>query len=167
SLYQLYSEFGNRDLEPELTTSYEAGIQYLSEKINARVTAFIRDGQDIFLFYSDPVTYASHYINGDKQHDIGFETEAKVQITEAIDVSANYTFTDGEITTNISGSDSSYFNQYKRPKSIVNLSLSWKATEVLSFNASLRAVSKSFEPLYMQPPYELKGFYTLNFYGQY
>ncbi|MGH2646010.1 MAG: TonB-dependent receptor plug domain-containing protein, partial [Ginsengibacter sp.] len=62
SLYQLYSEYGNRNLKPEKTTGYEAGFQYSTDKISARVTGFIRNGKDIILFYTDPATYASYYI---------------------------------------------------------------------------------------------------------
>ncbi len=50
SLYQLYSEYGNKNLKPQITTSYEAGLQYFTDKVNARATGFIREGKDIFLF---------------------------------------------------------------------------------------------------------------------
>ena len=99
SLYQLYSEYGNKNLKPEVTTSYEAGFQYYADNINARATGFIRDGKDVFLFYTDPATFASQYINGDKQHDYGIETEATINFTSQLAASFNYTYVNGKITT--------------------------------------------------------------------
>lgn len=169
SLYQLYSEYGNKDLKPETTTSFEAGVQYFSDKINARATGFIRDGKEVFLFYSDPVTNASNYINGDKQHDYGVETEATINFTGKFSASVNYTYVNGEISTknNFSEKDTSFFNLYKRPKNTFNLSLNYQPTENLFVSTHLKTVSKSFEPQYMAAPFELKGYYTLGFYGQY
>ena len=168
SIYQLYSEFGNKKLKPEVTTSLEAGAQYVSGKINARVTGFIRDGKDVFYFYTDPVTYAGKYINADQQKDFGIETEATIQFNSKLSSSLNYTYVDGKIsTTNTSEKDTSYFNLYKRPKNILNLSLNYQVTKDLFFSAHLKTASKAFEPQYNGPSYELKGYYTLGFYGQY
>ncbi len=167
SLYQLYSEYGNKKLKPETTTSYEAGFQYTGEKINARATGFIRDGKDVFLFYSDPVTYASNYINGDKQNDYGIETDATIHFTPQFSASANYTYVDGKITTEGATKDTSFFNLYKRPKNIFNLSLNYDVTKKIFLSTHLKTVSKAYEPQYMATPYELKGYYTWDFYGRY
>ncbi|MEO8110753.1 MAG: TonB-dependent receptor [Ginsengibacter sp.] len=168
SLYQLYSEYGNKNLKPETTTSYEAGLQYFSEKINTRATGFIRDGKNVFLFYSDPVTYASNYINGNQQHDYGIETEASINFTPQFSISANYTYVNGKITTqNSPGKDTSFFNLYKRPKNIFNISLNYNVTKELYLSTHFKTVSKAFEPQYLAEPYELKGYYTLDFYGRY
>jgi vitamin B12 transporter len=168
SIYQLYSEYGNRNLKPEVTTSFEAGAQYYSDKINARVTGFIRDGKDVFYFYTDPVTYAGKYINADQQKDFGAEAEASFHFTPQIFASLNYTYVDGKISTkNAVAKDTSYFNLYKRPKNIFNLSLNYQATKDLFFSAHVKTASKAFEPQYNGPSYELKGYYTVGFYGQY
>ena len=139
SIYQLYSEYGNKNLKPEVTTSFEAGAQLSYEKIKARITAFIRDGKDVFYFYTDPVTYAGKYINADKQHDYGIETEAFYRFSSKLSASFNYTFTDGKIlTANTGGKDTSYFNLYKRPRNVINISLSYHATKELFFSAKLK-----------------------------
>jgi vitamin B12 transporter len=156
----LYSEYGNKDLKPETTTSYELGAQYFSDKMNARITGFIRDGKDVFL-------WSGKYINGDQQHDYGIETEATVHFTDDLIASANYTFVNGAITTNSSGKDTSFFNLYKRPKNILNISLNYQITKKLFVSSNLKTVSKAFEPQSSATPYELKGYYTLGFYGQY
>jgi vitamin B12 transporter len=168
SLYQLYSEYGNKDLKPEVTTSYEAGFQYLSPTVNARVTGFIRDGKDVILFYTDPSTFANKYINGDKQHDFGIEAEATVNFTDHFSGTFNYTYVDGKITTqNVPGKDTSFFNLYKRPMNTANISLSYQVTKSLYLSTHLKTVSKAFEPQYMADPFELKGYYTWDFYGGY
>ncbi|MGN6534046.1 MAG: TonB-dependent receptor plug domain-containing protein [Ginsengibacter sp.] len=168
SLYQLYSEYGNRNLKPEVSINYEAGAQYYSDKINVRVTGFVRDIKDVFYFYTDPLTYASKYINADKQNDYGIETEATIHFSKQFSASLNYTYVNGQIaTSNGNGKDTSYFNLYKRPKNVFNLFLNYQATKDLFFSATFKAVSRAFEPQYNGPSYELKGYYTLGFYGQY
>ncbi len=168
SIYQLYSEYGNRNLKPQVTNSFEAGVQLSTEKISARITGFIRDGKDVFYFYTDPVTYAGKYINADKQHDYGIETEATWNFSSDFSASFNYAYTDGKIaTTNGGAKDTSYFNLYKRPKNVLNIFLNFQATEDLFLSANFKSASKAFEPQYMGPAYELKGYYTIGFYGEY
>lgn len=167
SLYQLYSEYGNTDLKPENTQSYEAGVQYFDGKMKAGIIGFVRSGKDVFLFYTDPVTYAGKYMNGDRQNDYGVEAEATIQFNNKFSAAVNYTFVDGEITTQNNGKDSSYFNLYKRPKNTLNLRVNYQPVKDLSMTVSLRAVGKSFEPVYMAKPYELKGYYTVGFYAGY
>ena len=168
SLYQLYSQYGNRDLKPEQSVNYEAGLQYYSTRINARVMGFARNISDVLYFYTDPVTYSSKYINADKQKDYGIETEATINFSSSFSAALNYTYVDGKIATkDFSGKDTSYFNLYKRPKSVLNVSLNYQVTKELFLSTQIKTVSKAFETQYMGPNYELKGYYTLGFYGQY
>ncbi len=168
SLYQLYSEYGNKNLKPEISTNYEAGVQYFSDKINVRVSGFIRDIKDVFYFYTDPSTFASRYINADKQNDYGIETEATIHFCKGFSASLNYTYVDGKVSTkDFSNKDTSYFNLYKRPKNVLNISLNYQPIKELYLSTSLKTVSKAFEPKYMSAPFELKSYYTLGFYGQY
>jgi len=168
SLYQLYSEYGNKNLKPETTTSYETGVQYFSDKFNARVTGFVRDGKNVILFYTDPVTYNSYYINGDKQHDYGVETEATINFTSKLSAVFNYTYVDGQITTQASpGKDTSFYNLYQRPKNVLNLSLNYNLSKNIYLSTHLKTVSKAYEPQYQATPYVLNGYYTWDFYGRY
>jgi vitamin B12 transporter len=168
SIYQLYSEYGNKKLKPEVTTGFEVGAQLSSEKIKARITGFVRDGKDVFYFYTDPITYAGKYINADKQKDYGIETQASYRFSRKFSASFNYTFTDGKIVTaNEDGKDTSYFNLYKRPKNTLNLFLNYQATKDFFVSTHFKSASKAFEPQYMGPDYELKGYYTIGFYGEY
>ncbi len=168
SIYQLYSEYGNKRLKPEVTTSFEAGSQYSSNKMNVRITGFIRDGKDVFYFFTDPVTYASRYINADQQHDFGIETEATFHFLPTLSASLNYTYVDGKISTKHAATkDTSYFNLYKRPASVMNFFLNYQATKELFIAATFKTASKAFEPQYNGPSYKLKGYYLLGLYGQY
>jgi vitamin B12 transporter len=168
SLYQLYSEYGNKKLNPETTTSYEAGFQFFSDKITARVTGFSRDGKNVILFYTDPATYASYYINGDKQNDYGIETGATLNLTSKLSAILNYTYVDGKISTMpSSGKDTSFFNLYKRPKNVLNVSFNYDVTKNIYLSTHLKTVSKAYEPQYQALPYVLKGYYTWDFYGRY
>jgi vitamin B12 transporter len=168
SLYQLYSEYGNKNLKPETTTSYEAGLQYFSEKWNARITGFARNGKDVILFYTDPATYSSYYVNGNKQDDYGFEAQATFNFTSRLSFNFNYTYVNGEvITDNAVGKDTTFFNLYKRPKNTLNVSLNYNLTGKAYLSAHLKTVSKAYEPKYQATPYVLNGYYMVDVYGRY
>lgn len=161
TLYQLYSEYGNKRLKPETNISAEGGIQFDNEKYFVRLSGFSLTGRDVILFYTDPVTYAGKYINGDLQKEYGFEFESRIQISDIFSAGVNYTFTDGKITTQDNGKDSSYFNLYKRPKNILNINTTLNPGKGMEFGLNLHVAGKSFEGKYMDKPYELKGYYTL------
>ncbi len=168
SLYQLYSEYGNKNLMPESSNSYEGGIQYLTDKVNARIVYFKRDIKNVFAFYTDPVTFSSKYINADKQKDHGIEAEASVKICEQISLSANYAFVDGKIyTKDFLGKDTVYHNLSKRPKNIFNFTVNYHPSDVINVSAHFKTVSNFYEEQYFAAPYHLKGYYTLDLYGEY
>ena len=168
SLYQLYSEYGNKNLKPEMSTSTEAGIQFFNNKINARVVWFDRDIKNVFFFYTNPATYASMYINEDKQKDHGAEAELYWNISDKINVSANYTYVDGKISTkDFSGRDTAYNNLYRIPANTFNLTVGYRAIKDLFISVHLKTVSKFYEPVYGAAPYVVKGYYTIDMYGEY
>jgi vitamin B12 transporter len=125
TLYQLYSEYGNRSLKPESSINLEGGIQYFSKenKWMARATYFDRHVKDLIIFYTSPA-YVSFYINQDKQKDHGVELEASASIGKKASLKVFYTYVDGNITTKLAGKDTTYFNLIRRPKSSMGLSLS-------------------------------------------
>ena len=168
SLYQLYSEYGNKNLQPESSKSYEAGLQYLADKLNARVVYFNRDIKNVFAFYTNPVTFSSNYINADKQKDHGIEAEAFVKVCDQISLSANYAFVDGKIyTKDFLGKDTVYHNLSKRPKNTFNFNVNYQPSEVVNLSAHFKTVSNFYEEQYFATPYQLKGYYILDLYGEY
>lgn len=168
SIYQLYSQYGNRGLSPEQSQSYEGGAQFTGKTFTARATIFKRDVNNVIYFYTNPQTYASQYINADKQNDNGIELEATANISKVFSVSANYTYTDGKLhtTSDFTSKDTAIFNHYRVPRNLFNLQVNVQPVSSLYFGVHVRAVSGHEEPAYMAPPFELKGYYTLDFHAQ-
>jgi vitamin B12 transporter len=126
SLYQLFSEYGNKSLKPEAGITTEGGVQYYStnNKLTGRLVAFNRTLKDVIYFLYNPVTFTSLYINQDKQKDHGFEMEAVYKFKGNTALKIFYTYTTGEITTRISGKDTTYNNLLRRPKSSLGINCS-------------------------------------------
>ena len=139
SLYQLLSEYGNRDLKPESAFTFEGGIQYFSanNKFSGRLTGFKRDVKDVIFFYFNPSTFQSQYINQDKQKDHGAELELSFKPTKNISLKAFYSFVDGKITTVQNGKDTTYFNLIRRPKNSIGLNAGVKVNEKLFVSSNL------------------------------
>jgi vitamin B12 transporter len=168
SLYQLYSEFGNTNLKPERSLNYEAGLQYNDKNLTLRAVGFKRDIKDIILFYSDPFTFESKYLNKDKQKDFGLELEAAWMLGKKITLSANYAYVDGKLQTkDVSGKDSSLFNLYRRPKNICNLQIDYQLLKGLTLGLQLRIAGAIYEPKYAAEPVQLSNYYTLDIYAAY
>jgi vitamin B12 transporter len=168
SLYQLYSEYGNKNLQPEQSLGYEAGVQFEKGNSNIRLVGFKRRVKDVFIFYFDPVTFDSYYKNEDKQDDKGIEAEVSTKLFGKLDLSANYTFVDGNITSKLSAvKDTVYFNLYRRPKHTINFTAGYQVCSKAYVSAHIRSVSKFFEPKFGAAPYEMKNYYTLDLYGEY
>src|SRR5690606_26383000 len=98
SLYQLYSQYGNLELKPETSVSYEAGFDWelISSKLSLNTSLFKRDISDRIDFYTDPQTYNMQYRNMDKQHDKGLEIELDAHPVKDFSFSAWYAYVEGE-----------------------------------------------------------------------
>ncbi|MEP7373442.1 MAG: TonB-dependent receptor [Chitinophagaceae bacterium] len=144
SLYQLFSEYGNKDLDPEAGFTGEAGVQYFSSnnKFTGRVVAFARKVSDVIFFFYNPVTYTSQYINQDKQKDHGFELEASYKITSTTTLKAFYTYTTGEITTRQAGKDTTYDNLLRRPKSSIGINLASQVNKNFFISTNVLSAGK-------------------------
>ena len=139
SLYQLLSEFGNKDLKPESAFTAEGGLHYFSadRKFTGRITAFNRNVKDVIFFHFNPSTFQSQYINQDKQKDHGGELELSIKPTNTISIKAFYSFIDGKITTVQNGKDTTYFNLIRRPKHSAGLNAGIKANEKFYVSTNL------------------------------
>jgi len=145
SLYQLYSEYGNKKLSPETALTFEAGVQYfsLSDKFTARTVAFKRNVKDVIFFYFNPTTFQSQYINQDKQKDNGIELEAKYIIAPKTTIKLFYTYVTGEITTKLfSGKDTAYFNLLRRPKNSFGFNISSGITDRFYISSNFASFGK-------------------------
>jgi vitamin B12 transporter len=168
SLYQLYSEYGNPALKPEISLGYEGGVSFNQGNTSARLVGFKRQVKDVFVFYYDASTFRSFYKNEDEQNDLGIELEASTKLMDKLTLSANYTYIDGEITSRLaSGKDTSFFNLYRRPAHTVNFTAGYQICKKALISAHVRSVGKFFEPKFASAPIEMKGYYTLDLYGEY
>ena len=101
SLFELYSVYGNKDLDPEKNKSFDVGIDQslFSEKLNIGVTYFWMKFQDRIAWDSTRIIPGNAWPGGYGQFDgesdmQGVELFAKWQIVEALLLSTDYTYTD-------------------------------------------------------------------------
>jgi len=174
SLYQLFSEYGNKELEPETSLNLEAGAQVFTKdgKGNLRATYFNRRVKDAIAFFYNATTFQSQYINQDKQKDYGVELDGSLNLTDNIQLRAFYSYVDGKITTKQGGKDTTYFNLLRRPKSTVNIFLGTQVTKALYASVNLNSVGERadvyFDPVtFAAKPIRMKTYTLVNFYAEY
>jgi len=174
SLYQLASEFGNRDLKPESAVTIEGGVQYFSSnnKFSGRLTGFKRDVTDVIFFYFNPSTFQSQYINQDKQKDHGAELELSFKPTKNISLKAFYSFVDGKVTTVQNGKDTTYFNLIRRPKNSIGVNAGVRVTQKLFVSSNLSWFDKRKDAYFDATTFQtvnvvLDSYILLDVYAEY
>ncbi|MDO9261818.1 MAG: TonB-dependent receptor plug domain-containing protein, partial [Flavobacteriaceae bacterium] len=96
SLYQLYSSYGNLNLNPEESTTYELGynLQLFNKKLSLNQTYFYREETNKIGFFTDFTTWKSYYYNQDgKQLFRGIENELSYFVTDNLKLKINHTYT--------------------------------------------------------------------------
>ncbi|MEP7143170.1 MAG: TonB-dependent receptor [Ferruginibacter sp.] len=176
SLYNLASEYGNKDLKPERSTSFEAGAQYINTKstLHLRVTYFDRTIKDVIIFQSLFVPPYGRYDNADKQKGNGVEVEATIRPASKWNITANYAFVDGNIETKsgTTGKDTSFYNLYRRPKNALNATVGFQPSKEFFTSIGVRWVDKRDELFYNPSTFSaetkpLKAYYNLDLYAAY
>ncbi|WP_276499925.1 TonB-dependent receptor plug domain-containing protein [Terrimonas pollutisoli] len=170
TLSELYGQWGsNPDLKPEKSKTYEGGVQVslLDNKLDARVVYFSRNIKDVIAYGP-----AFSYINLNKQKDHGIEIEPTLHINKDLHLKLYYAFTDGEVTTNIAGKDTSYFNLLRRPKHSFGINVGYQVTPKLFVSTNLYNYSKRtdiyFDMItYDQVPVILKKYLLWSAYAEY
>ncbi len=163
SLYQLYSEYGNKALKPESSTTYEIGVQaegYESGSV-FRIAAFKRDIRNLIIFFTDPNTFASIYVNQTSQHDYGFEIESNMRMGNIANWVSNFSFVTGEGTDQGVKTN----NLYRRPDFIVNSRLNLQPIPQLTLAPSFKYVGSRLKGLYDIGPDPMAPYYTLGFFA--
>ena len=97
SLYQLYSAYGDENLDPEESTGWDIGVEQTlpGGRLVVGVTYFSNDFDDLIDY--DYAT--STYNNIAEAEASGFELVATVQPTEELTIRTSYTYTDTEDKT--------------------------------------------------------------------
>lgn len=175
TLYQLYDGFsGARNLEPETSITSELSLALMGIKhFSARATAFhrrIKNGIDY--------NYADYsYFNNLSQVDRGIELEAAYK-TDRLQVSANYTFLKGQVTTTNfvydpsswsykAEGDTSYSHLFRVPSHSLNANIGWQAHTRWYVSVSQRFAGKRFEPIFGGAPVAMKPYQTTDLFVQY
>jgi outer membrane receptor for ferrienterochelin and colicins len=137
--------YGNPDLEPETTTTYEMAAYWQSAAgHNANITAFVNDFEDKIA--SQPCgantglvcassgeyqelgyTASTRTVNIDSAQVQGVEVAGRYQIADAWSLRANYTFTDTEEKSGVNKGRPLSANNYA--KHMANITLDWAASE--------------------------------------
>ncbi len=171
SLYQLYSIYGNKDLKPEESLSSELGLQFKKGAVNMKAAFFTSNIKNLMFFSFDPVTFAAKYINQDKQKYQGCEVEANYTVKK-FNISANYTYVTGEITTKTGSRDTVYNNLFRRAKNSINLGVGYAINENIFVKVNARSVGKRYDLFFDDVTFtsnkiELSAYTLLDFYGEY
>ncbi|HYK77449.1 MAG TPA: TonB-dependent receptor [Daejeonella sp.] len=169
SLYQLYSEYGNINLKPESSTTYETGfdLDLLPQILNLSFSYFQRDIKDVIDF--GPVAPGKFgYINQNKQKDKGFEIEASAKPADAVTLNAFYSYVDGKQTTPFA----TEFNLFRRPKNTVGANAGFALGKAVNLNLIYKFTGSRLDRYFEETTFEmveanLKSYHMLDAYVQY
>ncbi|WP_162009347.1 TonB-dependent receptor [Labrenzia sp. CE80] len=148
---------GSEDLDPEIGSSFEAGINYESDFLSANLTGFHNDIQDMIPFppartsdttealtYANFVGFASDgnpiftYENIDNARTMGVEASVALRPRDDLTITANYTYLDAKAT---SGVERPLAYQ---PKHSANLGVDWQATQKLQIGLAVNYVGDQY-----------------------
>lgn len=166
SLYQLYSSSGNKDLKPELSTTYEMGLQQTHSIFKNRVVYFNREVKDGIDF--DYINFK--YFNFVKQTVNGIELESAITPIKKLTLSLNYTYLQPKekSQSRITFGDTSYNYLLRRPKHNFNINAGYEWCYGFFTSVSAKYVSNRFDVGgYQKADVELDSYFLLNAYGSY
>src|SRR5580704_358738 len=171
TLYQLYSSYGDPQLLPERSMTYEGGLQFNNNTVNTRITWFHRNTKNGI----DYNYFTNLYYNYDEEWGNGIEWEGSVKFAKVWSLSANYTLLKMKEQTqsHIDYSDTTYDYALRVPEHTVNLTLGVRPMPAFFVSLGGHYESKrydiggydaNFNPL---PDVALNGFLILNGYAEY
>jgi vitamin B12 transporter len=156
TLYQLFSAYGNPGLRPETARSWDTGIEHRAFEDRVRLSAiyFERSTRQLvsFLDCPDPGNLVcsspghlpfGYYANTALARASGVELQSALVLSRAVDLAANYTYTDSRDRS--PGSDTFGLQLLRRPKHVLNASLNLHPFPGVTATTALRHVSASPE----------------------
>ncbi|QEH80183.1 TonB-dependent receptor [Sphingomonas sp. C8-2] len=141
SLYQLYGDYGFRDLRPEKAKGWDAGIaqKLIGDAVELRATWFQRNTTNLIDFDLGTFTYA----NIARARARGVEAELRIAPTSELLFAANYSFTNAR---NRERTDPNFGRQLaRRPRQTVNVTGDYRWPFGLTTGATITHVSRSFD----------------------
>ncbi len=152
SLYQLYSNYGNRGLRPEQADSWDAGIERRAGggRLTMSATYFHRDSRDLIGFFdcttpnplcaTEPFGY---YANIARAAAHGIEFQGAFDVSAAVTLTGNYTLTDTEDRT---PGAPTYGNELaRRPRQAANAAATYRWRRRWSTTVAARYAGRSFD----------------------
>jgi vitamin B12 transporter len=136
SLVQLYSSYGNRDLQAETSTGWDVGLDQdiVKDTLTTSVTFFHTDYDELITF--NPSTFVLENI--DNATTQGFEVGATYQVSDDLSARLAYTYTDTENETTGEG-------LLRRPRNKNSLTLVYAPTPKLRGQLQWRVYSSRFD----------------------
>ena len=137
------------------------------KKLSFTITGFNRTIKDVIV-YGPQFTYE----NRDKQHDFGAELELSYAPNSHLNFKASYAYIDGEITQNLAGKDTSYYNLTRRPKNTVTFFAGYQLSRQFYISTSIQFIGKRrdnyYDPItYIPAQADLKAYTMWNAYAEY
>lgn len=125
SIQELFASWGNPELDPQESTTYELGAEYKKKNFTANAVFFNRDVTNIIVF--DNSTF--RLFNGGDTTINGLELNTSFDLFEDINLNANYTYTNNKNTA------------VRIPKSKVNVGLAYALSNKTNFTLDYQFVS--------------------------
>ncbi|HVW94953.1 MAG TPA: TonB-dependent receptor [Mucilaginibacter sp.] len=169
SLYQLFSQYGNLDLKPEKTTSYEAGFDWeiVRNALTFNTVFYKYDTKDVIYFKNLPNPPYGMYDNGEKQKDKGFESELKFS-DDKLTAKVWAAYVTGKLT-DYSGSQTN--NLYRHPKNTFGASVGYQVLinlyAGLNYKYTGDRTDIKFNPDFTSSVVTLKNYNLLDLHLQY
>ncbi len=154
SLYQLYSEYGNTALNPEVAKSWDAGVEqgFFGGRLVGQATYFHRETNDLIIFVScfgitgDPACASrpsgGYYNNVSKARAKGWELTLTAKPIDSLTIEANYT----ALAAQDLSPGSATFDRYlaRRPKQAANVAVTYEWPFGLTTTVAARRAGSSF-----------------------
>ena len=136
SLVQLYSPYGNPDLQAETSTGWDIGVdqQIVRDRLAAEVTFFDNDYDDLITF--NPSTFVLENINS--AYTQGVEVALTTTLSETVSLRSAYTYTESENRD----TDESLL---RRPRNKGSITTTYQPTDRVTSQVEWRVYGKRFD----------------------
>lgn len=173
TLYQLYSLYGNLNLDAEEAESWDAGIEqhFFDKQLVVSATYFDRDTTNMIDFVScwgeiSPDCLArpdGYYDNFQQTNAHGVELAMAAHLTEQLSLAVNYTNMDAENTAR--GTANFGHSLPRRPDETTNAQVSYEWPVGLTTTVAVQHASRSFDTI--SNTYILDGYTLFDFRASY
>lgn len=125
SIQELFSSFGNPELQAQESTTFELGAEYRKNHFTLNAVFFNRDVEHVIIF--DPVAFV--LVNGGDTKVSGVEVNTSFVMMKDLQVNANYTYTNNDDPA------------LRIPKHKTNIGLAYNLSEETNFTLDYQFVS--------------------------